>query len=319
MSENLLIMLMIAIGSWNIRGLNRQRKQLAVHQWVRKNKLDLFGILEPKLLASNLETMQRNMDNQEWDYSSNIQAVNPCRILVRWNPSKLLVDCIRSEEQWLTCEVTNKITKDQFSVTFMYGYNTPSQRRNLWHYLRNISPGKANAPWIVMGDFNATLRPEDRYGGDRRWHGHQEEFRSSINQAGLLQPSYTGVRLTWHNGQQGESMILRKLDWVFVNPHLMEKWQHAHAHFATREHSDHSAMTFTLAGEDRKRGGQFKFLNLWVDQDNFMDLIRDNWHQILQGNPMMRLSVNLYRVKEVLKKMHNHNTSQISKRVGEAK
>ncbi|KAJ6426862.1 hypothetical protein OIU84_022450 [Salix udensis] len=238
---------------------------MVVHQWVRKNKLDLFGILEPKVLASNLETIHRNMDNQEWEYSSNIQAVNPCRILVGWNPNKLLVDNVR------------------------------------------------------MGDFNATLRPEDRYGGDRRWLGHHEEFRSSINHAGLLQPSYTGVRLTWHNGQQGESIILRKLDWVFVNPHLLDKWQHAHTHFATRDHSDHSAMTFTLAGEDRKRGGHFKFLNLWVDRDNFMDIIRNNWNQNLQGSPMMRLSANLYRVKKVFKKWHSQNTSQISKRVEEAK
>ncbi|KAJ6402386.1 hypothetical protein OIU84_014473 [Salix udensis] len=203
---------------------------MAVHQWVRKNKLDLFGILEPKVLASNLEAIHRNMDNQEWEYSSNIQAVNPCRILVGWNPNKVLVDNVRSEEQWLTCEITNKITKDQFSVTFVYGYNSPTQRRNLWQYLRNISPGKANVPWMVMGDFNATLRLEDRYGGDRRWLGHHEEFRSSINHAGV----------------------------------------------------------------DRKRGGHFKFLNLWADRDNFMDIIRDNWNRHLQGSPMMRLSANLY-------------------------
>ncbi|KAJ6295751.1 hypothetical protein OIU78_023729 [Salix suchowensis] len=89
---------------------------MAVHQWVRKNKLDLFGILEPKVLASNLETINQNMDNQEWEYRSNIQAINPCRILVGWNPNKLLVDNVRSEEQWLTCKITNKITKDQFWV-----------------------------------------------------------------------------------------------------------------------------------------------------------------------------------------------------------
>lgn len=68
-----------------------------------------------------------------------------------------------------------------------------------------------------------------------------------------------------------------------------------------------------------RRKGQFKFLNLWVDQPNFMDLIQENWWNQAHGNPMQRLSANLKRVKVALKGMHRQNTYNITQRVVQAK
>ncbi|KAJ6304939.1 hypothetical protein OIU78_020479 [Salix suchowensis] len=141
-----------------------------------------------------------------------VTAVNPCRILVGWNPNKLLVDNVRSEEQWLTCEKT-----DMEGIEDGLGIMRSSDRVSTTQAFFNLRiPG--------LDSLGTMVSKGERY------------------------PTEAGL------------------------------------------------------GEDRKRGGHFKFLNLWVDRHNFMDIIKDNWNQNLQGSPMMRLSANLYRVKEVLKK-----------------
>ncbi|KAJ6373897.1 hypothetical protein OIU78_029568 [Salix suchowensis] len=310
---------MIVIGSWNVRGLNSHHKHLAVQQWMQRNKLDIAGIIEARILPQNLQGVQEQIAMQGWNFISNIQAAHHCRILVGWNANKVTLQCIHSESQWITCEVVSLQTKEAITVSFVYGLNSVAERSHLWNYIRQFKPASNITPWVVMGDFNATLRPSDRHGGDTRWLNHHEEFRESINTAGIFQPPYTGVHLTWDNGQQGSRTILKRLDWIFINPSLLERWPQAKAHFATRDISDHSAMTLSLSGRVKRKGTPFKFLNLWLEQDNFKEMIQEIWRSRLQGNPMEHLSANLWQVKEVLKRQHARCTSHIAHRAAEAK
>ncbi|KAJ6345277.1 hypothetical protein OIU78_008031 [Salix suchowensis] len=288
---------MIVIGSWNVRGINNPRKQIAVKKWVSKNNLEIYGILEPRIVNNNLAHVQGKLGIPGWEFASNIRNEGQCRILVSWNAKSLRMNQIHYDDQWVTCEATCARTNDDVSITFVYGLHTHAERRQLWHYLTGISNFKAHSPWIVMGDFNAVLNPSDRQGGALNWSQHHEDFRNAICTSGILQPPYRGIHLTWDNGQHGSNLIMRKLDWVFVNPSLMSKWPNARAHYATRDISDHSAITLSLKATAPRRKGQFKFLNLWVDQPNFMDLIQENWWNQAHGNPMQRLSANLKRVK----------------------
>lgn len=44
-----------------------------------------------------------------------------------------------------------------------------------------------------------------------------DDFGQCIHDVELIGVPYIGLRYTWHNGQQGDSVILRKLDWVLFN------------------------------------------------------------------------------------------------------
>ncbi|KAJ6397283.1 hypothetical protein OIU84_018239 [Salix udensis] len=194
---------------------------------VRK-KGDIFGLLETHITMSNMETVRRSLENPGWEFVSNIQANSPCRILISWNTNKIRMQHCQVSEQWITCELVDKHHNEALTISFIYGRNTPAERGPLWEYLRSRSSSAASSPWIVMGDFNAVLRPSDRHGGDIRWNNNHEEFRTTVCQAGLFQPPYTGVRLTWHNGQQGDNAILKKLDWVKEALKKMHKRNSSH-------------------------------------------------------------------------------------------
>ena len=178
----------------------------------------------------------------------------------------------------------------------------------------------SSAPWILLGDFNAILKPSDRYGGDQNWNGHQNDFGTCIQGSELTQIPYSGLKFTWHNGQLGENAILRKLDWIFGNHSFLLKWPSAHYEALPRDHSDHSALILECQPHSqRPPASPFKFLNFWADREDFMDIVRAAWQTSSSGNPIYSFTTKLKTLKHALRDLHKHNSNNISKRVADAK
>jgi hypothetical protein len=137
---------MFNIGSWNLWGLNSFQKQKTVQEWTTKNNLDIFGLLETKITASNLDTIAPHIAISPWQYTTNITSSTSCRIFVSWNPHKLSLTHITSSAQWLTCEITTASSPSIIRITFVYGHNTPADRRTLWNYLSQESSQNTSIP-----------------------------------------------------------------------------------------------------------------------------------------------------------------------------
>jgi hypothetical protein len=63
----------------------------------------------------------------------------------------------------------------------------------------------------------------------------------------------------------------------------------------------------------------FKFLNIWADREEFMDIVRAVWQNQISGNPMYCFTTKLRLLKIALRTLHGHHISHISYRVAEAK
>ncbi|KAJ6751095.1 hypothetical protein OIU85_001604 [Salix viminalis] len=192
---------MTTIGTWNIRGLNSLHKQQKIQQWVIKNRMNLFGILEPQVKLENLGSVEAGLGLQNWHFFSNGPIRSLCRIIVGWNPQMLTATMVHSGEQWVTCDIVVNGGTMPFRITFVYGCNQPSERQPLWRYLSGQKLLNGPLPWVVLGDFNAIMGAMDRQGGDTHWHRHIEDFPNCIHQSELSQISPKGQHLTWHNGQ----------------------------------------------------------------------------------------------------------------------
>ncbi|KAJ6714928.1 GLYCINE-RICH CELL WALL STRUCTURAL PROTEIN 1.8-LIKE [Salix viminalis] len=227
---------MIILGSWNIRGLNSRYKQKIVQQWVAKNNLELIGILEPRFQLANNEAVQTGLGLQGWNFISSYGQNSKCRILLGWNPQRVSLQMVNLNTQWVTCDVVSLSDSRCIRVTMVYALNTPAERTTLWQYLLSQQAMCGDDPWVVLGHFNGTISTEDRHGGDTNWYGHMDDFPNCINQDELLQISAKGLHFTWHNGQQNEATILRKLDWAFANRRLLLEWPQAA--WATETHGN---------------------------------------------------------------------------------
>ncbi|KAJ6724733.1 hypothetical protein OIU85_022631 [Salix viminalis] len=211
---------------------------------------------------------------QRWEVLTNIGDHSNGRIVVGWDASKFQLRYLESSAQWLTCELLNHPSHSGMKLTFVYGFNTYAERTDLWDYMQRDSESNKEIPWAILGDFNAILRPGDRSGGAIDWQLHHEEFPNCINRCSLQQVPYNGIRLSWHNGQNGTNTIMKKLDWVFGNLALFNRWPAIRALFLPRQYSDHSAMVLQMGARDTRAKSAFKFLNQWAEHGDFQDIVQ---------------------------------------------
>jgi exonuclease III len=66
---------------WNVRGLNSPLKQHEVVSLIKKNKLDVCGLVETKLASSAVSFMHK-LQLRNWRFLSNVAATDTARILV---------------------------------------------------------------------------------------------------------------------------------------------------------------------------------------------------------------------------------------------
>ncbi|XP_031255913.1 uncharacterized protein LOC116113894 [Pistacia vera] len=308
------------IWSWNIKGLNGFSKQRAVRNWISDSSLGLIGLLETKVEQSHLQSVVSSVC-PSWQFLSNATDSIACRVLVCWDSSLYSVHSLHCSLQEITCRVTHVSEGFSFGITFVYGSNDPGNRRNLWDFLRDQSAvfDSEGLPWLVLGDFNAILGASDRVGGDPEWYGYMDDFGQCIHDAELIGVPFTGLRYTWHNGQQGDGFILRKLDWVFASLSWFLDRPSTVSEFRPRDVSDHSSIIVRFGPRRGKVPSPFKFLNFWADHASFRDIVQAVWDEPLVGNPMFRLTQKLGLVKRKLKALHIRASSHISSRVLEAR
>ena len=310
---------MFMFGCWNIRGINGFKKQKIVREWIGKNKLSLISLMETKVVAANLRKMQDGLELSSWGFVSNVEGNEAARIVVGWDPTVYNVQCIHTSKQWITCRVNSVGEPFEVIISFIYGLNSPGERQEVWDYIRYQSGGLLSLPWLLMGDFNATMKASDSEGGDPNWTRQKQEFGQCIQDTGLHSIPYRGIKYTWNNGRAGEDMILKKLDWIIGNPALTMTWPDAHGQFLPRSGSDHSAMLMHFRRDQYHPRPSFRFLNLWVEREDFLPHVSEIWQQLAHGTPMYRLYTKLQWVKASLTSWHKHNRSHISSRVRKAR
>ena len=150
-----------------MRGLNGQNKQKIVRDWILKSKLKIVGLLETKIQLEKFSGVVSGLNMQAWNFISN-GTEGTARIIIGWDSRECEVNCIHVRQQWMTCNIQYINCNVHFTVSFIYGLNTPAERQDLWAYLISQSNAMGDQAWLLMGDFNATIKAADSYGGDTR-------------------------------------------------------------------------------------------------------------------------------------------------------
>ena len=120
------------IHCWNVRGLNSPLKQHEVVSLMKKNKVDVCGLLETKLRSSKVEALQK-FRLKSWKFMTNVVASSTTRIVIFWNPSTVKVDFVDCSAQGVHVVINSLVIS--FHATFVYGLHTIVDRRDLWDSL----------------------------------------------------------------------------------------------------------------------------------------------------------------------------------------
>lgn len=68
-------------------------------------------------------------------------------------------------DQVIFCEVAVKKTFTKTFSSFVYSLNTVNERKLLWKKLKNQESLVRDLPWVVLGDFNAIKKNEEKEKG----------------------------------------------------------------------------------------------------------------------------------------------------------
>ena len=101
---------------------------------MKKNKVDVCGLLETKLRYSKVKALQK-FRLKHWNFWTNVVASSTARIVIFWNPSKVKVDFVDSSVQGVHVVISSLVSQVSFHATFVYGLHTIVDRRDLWDSL----------------------------------------------------------------------------------------------------------------------------------------------------------------------------------------
>ncbi|KAL0307119.1 UNVERIFIED_CONTAM: hypothetical protein Sradi_6129200, partial [Sesamum radiatum] len=153
------------------------------------------------------------------------------------------------------------------------------------------------SPWIVGGDFNTVLSPEERSGGSARSGIAMSDFHDAIADCALVDAGYVGSPYTWYcrRLRQRLDRVLISSCWMTVFP----KMQVAHLELSQ---SDHRGLLIEAECSVERKVSSFRFQHMWTTHSEFLGVVRQNWRYPTVGSGMMRLQQKLTRLKHCLKK-----------------
>lgn len=257
---------------WNVRGFNQPFKSKEVKNLIKSRGIGLCGLVETHV-AKVREVDIFNRMFRGWEWVSNSALCNRgTRIVIGWDPRRFEVLVLYSEKQVVHCLVKVLESHNHFFCSVIYAANEHVERRQLWHSLRVHSQLVGVSPWVLLGDLNTTLVPEETMGGSGGVSTSMLEFRECVSNINVMDLNYSGMQFTWSGSPHGVGVV-KKLDRVLVNAAFLSIFRGARAVFLPHGVSDHSPATVMFEVERRGKVNPFRFYNYLAHRDNFTELV----------------------------------------------
>ncbi len=154
----------------------------------------------------------------------------------------------------------------------IYGPNLGGARGSFWDELNSIR-NRWVTPWCLFGDFNIIRFPGEQLGCQNFSQG-MLDFSDFINSNNLVDLPLDGGLYTWCSGSDQPSMS--RIDRVLVSTDWEEHFPDVSQKLLPRPLSDHSPILVEAGGMARGKSS-FKFENMWLKSEGFMDLVQGWW------------------------------------------
>ncbi|KAL7586020.1 hypothetical protein Lser_V15G46368 [Lactuca serriola] len=187
--------------------------------------------------------------------------------------------------------------------SIVYAANKYIDRRGLWVSLVHHKGLVREDPWIIGGDFNVTINPNESSAGTSKFTKGMVEFLECINTLEIQDINCNGLNFTWNQKPQGNNGILKKLDRVMGNSSLMDLFPSIFASFLPYGLSDHSPIVIKIPLKAKFKVLPFKFPNVLTLNADLKVLVENHWNTDIQGTKMYALIQKLKNLKKPIRKL----------------
>lgn len=202
--------------TWNVRGINEPLKLKEVKRFLEGKQVNLVGLFETKVKNQFIQKKQ-NKFGTKWKWIDNSNKESHGRIWVRWNPDTVNFQVYQTHEQFIHGIATSKDQKHQIDISFVYGLHTVQHRRALCKEMGKLAG--IGLPWLISGDFNAVLYPEDRIKGN-----HVSTYETSDFQQFLVDVELTEIQSKGHFYSWSNNTVCSRIDRGLVNDSWVFKY-----------------------------------------------------------------------------------------------
>ncbi|KAI9122534.1 hypothetical protein K1719_006374 [Acacia pycnantha] len=167
-----------------------------------------------------------------------------------------------------------------FLLTSIYALPHSDFRKILWDKLKALSAG-ISVPWVVWGDFNDIIAPNERIGGSGMNSRRIRWFQDQADESGLIDLGASGPRFTWKGPKiRGGLRIFERLDRAFANQEWITLLPNCGVKNLPRTRfSDHSPLLLNMGSTGRSyRQRPFRFEAMWMAHDGFKDFLNSLWN-----------------------------------------
>lgn len=185
-------------------------------------------------------------------------------------------DTARDEDQMLTLNLKNQNTGIEVMISLVYAKCTQGERLQLWESMEDIA-NTINLPWMVGGDFNVICNEEEKLGGRAAVTGAEvRDFNHCINVCNLEDMGFKRSKFTGWNGRIEEECIFKRLDRILSNEKMQDVFPSIEVEHLVRSGQDHTPIEVKFKVSTREVVKPFRFLNFWLKEDSFMEVVKQH-------------------------------------------
>ncbi|KAK8637175.1 hypothetical protein V6N13_064601 [Hibiscus sabdariffa] len=221
---------------WNAQGCGSTNFLRVTRQYVWDHRPDICVFVETRVSKSRADVVivALNFPN-----SHRIEAIRFADRIWLYLFVHIHIDLLSCHFQFLHCKIS---TANHASIFASFVYASPNNRLrpDAWSSLKNLV-ASISEPWIVIGDFNATLTLADRQGCAASSLPYIK-FQNMVFDCGLQDLDYNGLDFTWY---QGNCSV--RLDRCFGNAAWFESYPTSYLQYLLRMKSDHRPLFLSHA------------------------------------------------------------------------
>ncbi|KAK9740677.1 hypothetical protein RND81_03G053300 [Saponaria officinalis] len=244
-----------------------------------------MGLLETRVKEANVSRVLNKF--ARFRALNNYSAHYNGRIRVLWQEALLNVTVLLVTAQMVDLKVFCRLLNTSVYITIVYGFNDGVSRKVLWTDLIGLVPS-VDLGWLVLEDFNIVRTMDDKIGRHPLVKWEMLDFNSCLNWCSLDELYFQGGPFTWTNNQDGDARGWSRLDWAFFNPLWLRAFLDSIMRILPSRTSDHSPL-LVLLGVQAAFKKSFKFLNCWIANARFLELVASAWDSVVFGTPIYRL------------------------------
>ncbi|KAK8646751.1 hypothetical protein V6N13_120528 [Hibiscus sabdariffa] len=200
------------------RGCGDSRFLSVAKQFLRDNRPDVVVFMEPRICGKRADSIISALG---FPYSYRIEAdAFSGGIWVSWYDT-VDVTVEITHFQFIHFSIYSKRDKTSLYATAVYASPSSSGRKFLWPHLSYLA-SSIRCPWILFGDFNATLSPDDRKGCASS-SKPSKLFQNLIVDHALREMGYSGPSFTCYRPPPPSYALgpppHSPADWSYISPH----------------------------------------------------------------------------------------------------